>query len=440
MYQSARFFQSWFLSGFILALAVLAMPFNVSSAQAVPCGGPASPPCAPAPNSGGGASGQISVRIPVNDVVDLLRNRRSRIDYQDVALPESVAGQILFTYLGEEATARDIAQSSGMILIETYLITTLGISMGVAQIPAGTDPDTANQLYNNLMSDPRILSWQPNYIYQPLAPRRKPLPVQFRLAGYEKNAQLEPVTGRIALIDTPVDIYHPVFAGQTIYQEIIRDKAAAAQHGTAIASMLIGQGNIIGGAQGAEIFSYGAFAQTEGGKVPIAETRDLVKAIDKALQQRPAVVNLSFGGPKSDPLLSQLFNYAETLDTCLIAAAGNGGKDGVIPFPASHDYTLAIMAIDKRKRAYKHATPGEHVDLAAFGVNVLGASPENKYVITSGSSFATAFLSGMALRSGLCGKEGGPSAMRAAFTGNAIDLGPKGRDDVFGYGLFSLAE
>jgi hypothetical protein len=56
----------------------------------------------------------------------------------------------------------------------------------------------------------------------------------------------------------------------------------------------------------------------------------------------------------------------------------------------------------------------------------------------SGTSFATAIVSSAMLRQASCTTLRDTAAMGVAVAAKALDLGPKGRDDTFGEGLFHL--
>jgi len=62
-------------------------------------------------------------------------------------------------------------------------------------------------------------------------------------------------------------------------------------------------------------------------------------------------------------------------------------------------------------------------------------APENRYVISSGTSFASALVSGVAALMAERKPELSPEVAKAALMSTAQDLGPKGHDDQFGAGL-----
>jgi subtilisin family serine protease len=81
------------------------------------------------------------------------------------------------------------------------------------------------------------------------------------------------------------------------------------------------------------------------------------------------------------------------------------------------------------------ANRGSHVAIAAPGVDILVAAPGESYKMESGTSFAAAFVSGVAALVLERKPQAGPDAVKKALLSTARDLGPKGRDDQFGAGL-----
>ena len=86
----------------------------------------------------------------------------------------------------------------------------------------------------------------------------------------------------------------------------------------------------------------------------------------------------------------------------------------------------------------EQATQGDYVDLAAPGVEILTLAPGGRQPLTSGTSFATAFVSGgAALLLELFG-EVAPAELRRALFSSAEDLGARGRDASYRWGLIDL--
>ena len=317
-------------------------------------------------------------------------------------------------------------------VLETAAIDSIGLMMVVVQLPPGDSPAAAVE---RLRGEPGVVWAQPNHIYRSLG-AVGPLPRAFALQGLTPEVMSRPAVGTLAMIDTPVAINHEAFRGVRIEQQLFDSFAVAGAHGTAVAAIMMGAGVWPGSGQGARLVNLAAFRQAGGEGPSTSETRYLVKAFEAAGRLRPNVLNLSFGGPE-DRVLDTLVTALAARGVCLVAAAGNDGPVGRPPFPASHPAVLGVTAVDESLHIYPAATPGPQVAVAAIGVDLVAAVPGG-YRRVSGTSFASAFVSGALMHDTDCTRAGNPAAMRAGVAAAARDLGPRGPDDVFGAGLFRL--
>jgi subtilisin family serine protease len=169
------------------------------------------------------------------------------------------------------------------------------------------------------------------------------------------------------------------------------------------------------------------------GALPETTTEILLGAIDWAVRNGAKVLNLSFVGPKSGQL-QELLDETRRKGVVLVAAAGNGGPKAPPAFPAAFPGVIAVTAVDAADRRYEHANRGRYIAVAAPGVDILAPVEGGKHELVSGTSFATAYVSGIAALL----LERDPSLDAAAvarlIAAGADDLGPRGRDDDFGAG------
>jgi subtilisin family serine protease len=76
-----------------------------------------------------------------------------------------------------------------------------------------------------------------------------------------------------------------------------------------------------------------------------------------------------------------------------VAAAGNGGPGASAAYPAAYnDEVIAVTAVDRNQQLYDHANRGDYIDVAAPGVRIWTALPNNKEGALSGTSFAAPFV------------------------------------------------
>ncbi len=410
-----------------LALAILS---GAALAQAIPGTPPAQTP-APQGGGGGGGGGGFGVSV---DIGSLLKKRKAPtppaeppLEMRDADIPDYVPDQVIFILSGPTNSAALITKNARLTLIETYVLDEAGLTMVVAQLGAGDSVPSAQAR----LEKQKGVKWaQPNYQFQLLG---KLLPKRFALHAIPEKQPT--VSGKIAMIDAPIDLGHDNLKGASISQGVFGVSAAPALHGTVVSALLVGTGTYPGTAQGATLTSLAAFGSPEKG-ASLSRTSYLAKAMNEASRQRPDVLNLSFGGPV-DRLLGVMLDVIHKNGVCVSAAAGNGGPSGHILFPATHPNSLAVTAVDENLRVYTYASQGPRVDVSGIGVGLNAAVPGGRRAV-SGTSFATAVISGALLRMPACNGGRNPDAMKALVASQAQDLGAPGRDPVFGLGLFRL--
>jgi subtilisin family serine protease len=118
----------------------------------------------------------------------------------------------------------------------------------------------------------------------------------------------------------------------------------------------------------------------------------------------------------------------------MIAASGNAGAKSPPLFPAANPNVIAVSATDARDKLFEASNRGSYIALSAPGAEIFLPAPDQKYQITSGTSFAAAYVSGVAAL--MLERNGAlkPDDLRAILTRTARDLGSPGRDDLFGAG------
>jgi Subtilase family len=249
----------------------------------------------------------------------------------------------------------------------------------------------------------------------------------------EFPADTDQLSLRIGMIDSQVDTTHPSLDSTRIKTRSFAPKGAKLPtfHGTAIASIIAGNNEAYRGlAPSAEVYAAAVFQQDrERGE--IASTVSLVRALDWLISSGVDVVNLSLAGP-ANRLLEAALDRAVEREVMILAAAGNGGPVAAPMYPAAYSSVVAVTAVDAGRKVYRLANRGEYLDLAAPGVGLLHARAGGGYAASSGTSFAVPFAVTAAAR--LRWLNPGIDAL-AVLQQAAEDLGPPGRDEIYGYGL-----
>jgi subtilisin family serine protease len=237
----------------------------------------------------------------------------------------------------------------------------------------------------------------------------------------------------VAVIDSGIDASHPELQGVMAGQfDALGSTEGPHVHGTGIAGIIAAHGRLIGAAPAVHILGIRAFGVASSGAE--GTTFNIIKGLDWATSQGARIVNMSFAGP-SDPLMQRAMATARQKGAILIAAAGNAGPKSPPLYPAADPNVIAVTATDADDHLFPMANRGAYVAVAAPGVDILVPVPGGSYQVSSGTSFAAAYVSGVVAlilerRPRLL-----PDAAKRILLSTAKDLGPKGRDDQFGAGL-----
>jgi hypothetical protein len=243
---------------------------------------------------------------------------------------------------------------------------------------------------------------------------------------------------RIGMIDSKVDVSHPSLSNTQIKSRSFASRGADQPefHGTAIASILAANAaDYTGLAPKAEVYAASVFEQHDD-RGETASTVSLVRALDWLMSSGVDVVNISLAGPPNR-LLEAALKQAAQSDVIILAAAGNGGPVAQPMYPAAYESVVAVTAVDDGGQVFRLANRGEYLDLAAPGVRMLHARAGGGYTASSGTSFAVPFAATAAAR--LRHLQPGQDVLSILIE-SAQDLGPPGRDEIYGYGLLRPAK
>jgi subtilisin family serine protease len=292
-----------------------------------------------------------------------------------------------------------------------------------------------------LEADGIVASAQPNYLFSlqqdNATGAREAGAAQYQLEKLRLPQAHRIATGTdvlVAVIDSEVDTDHPELAGAVAGTfDTLQSPLKPDNHGTAIAGLIAARGKLTGAAPAAKILAIRSFKPRTAG-VAEGTTYNILKGLDWAAANNARIINMSFAGP-SDPAIHRSLEAAHKKGIVLIAAAGNAGPKSPPLYPAADPNVIAVTATDADDKLFPRSNRGRHITVAAPGAEILVASPDGRYNVSSGTSYAAAEVSGIAAlmlehRPGLT-----PDEVRAVFLATAHDLGPKGRDTLYGAGL-----
>ena len=296
------------------------------------------------------------------------------------------------------------------------------------------------QVMAALRRDPRVRLVQANFRYRAQAATSSPQVVlpQYALEKIALPQAHELARGRdvvVAVIDSAIDQTHPDLAGaiSLAFDAVGAPDRTVGFHGTAVAGIIRAQGVVAGVAPLASILAVRAFQVRNAGEAAETTSWILLRAIEWAVENKANVLNLSFVGPKDDTLHLAL-RSAAARRVIAVAAAGNNGPKAAPVYPAAYPEVIAVTAVDARDQRYAQANRGGYIAFAAPGVDVLAPVEKGKHSYLSGTSFATAYVSGIVALLLERNRELDTGAVIDLMTAGAEDLGPQGRDEDFGLG------
>jgi subtilisin family serine protease len=221
-----------------------------------------------------------------------------------------------------------------------------------------------------------------------------------------------------------------VLSGVTIVRHGCDGANFPAPHGTAVASLLVGQGDGFESViPGATVYASDIFCGHGAGSLSL-----LALALDWMAREKIPVVNVSLVGAKS-VLLTALVRAMTSRGFLLVAAVGNDGPTAPPLYPASYPDVVGVTGVDGKRRVLPEACRGEQVDFAAAGADIKAAAVGGGFEEIRGTSFATPIVAGLLARSLEAPDPAGAREALAALESTALDIGNNGRDPSYGKGL-----
>lgn len=248
----------------------------------------------------------------------------------------------------------------------------------------------------------------------------------------------------ITIVDSGVDPAHPEFAGRpnTTFFNTQTVFGREEYHGTIVASVAAAPANgagIVGVYPDAVLQVHDASADPRGINDSLAVTGILAAA-----SHCPGVINLSFGSVSQDSVLEDAILTAVHNGCLVVAAAGNAGESGSpLTFPAAWPHVFTVGATDENDQVTSFSTAGQGVDLAAPGVDVVGAVPLSRNPSgyqdgLAGTSFSAPMVSAAAAWIWTARPDLTAAQLAQVLRAGARDVGAPGFDTGTGWGLLDI--
>ena len=327
------------------------------------------------------------------------------------------------------------AKRLGFAVAESVKLSSLGVDIYRMTVPTGTSVAEARKI---LAREFPGLTVDANHQYETQALKDYAKQVARARIGWKKPPATCGSGVRLGMIDAPVDVKHPALKGQSIeYRSFHRKnrRPGKADHGTAIAAILIGRPEWGGLLPGADLKAVNMFEVNETGRT-VGNALALLKGVDWLAKQRVHVINLSVAGT-DNKAVRKAFGLAKKKKILMVAAAGNWGTDKKPAYPAAYKDVIAVTAFGAKRVIYKQANRGRYIDFAAPGVKIYTAVPGGGR-LQSGTSFASPYLAALMGFLVKSGTKKDSAKLRKLLSGRVQDLGDPGKDKVYGYGFVKL--
>ena len=236
----------------------------------------------------------------------------------------------------------------------------------------------------------------------------------------------------VAVIDSGVDASHPDLTDAVVANLDAANDNAPHAHGTGMAGAIAAHRSMLGTAPRVGLLTVRAFSVRPNSAD--GTTFNIIKGLDWAVERGARVINMSFAGP-SDPRLRDALARVAKRGVVLVAAAGNAGPQSPPLFPAADPNVIAVTATDVDDKLFSGANRGSHIAVAAPGVDILAPSTGGTYQFTTGTSVASAQVSGVVALLLERNPSLTPADVRRILTRTAKAIGPRGGERDYGSGL-----
>jgi len=286
------------------------------------------------------------------------------------------------------------------------IVSLLSVSMGIAGDTLATSSDIGNQIP---VAQARVPTANGSSLtdsalpaqFEALIPNDPYVGRQWALSQIQIQELWQSANGGseilVAILDTGIDQDHEDLDGKVVVEANFTDSPTLGDtygHGTHIAGIIAAYSNngvgIAGVAPESRLMNVKVADDTGG-----CQASTVARGIIWAVNNGASVINVSIEFKEPSSELEDAVNYAWSRGVVIIAAAGNEGNESPV-YPACYENCIAVAAIRQDDTLAPLSNYGDWIDVAAPGFNIYSTLPDNSYGYKSGTSFASAYVSGLA--------------------------------------------
>lgn len=301
---------------------------------------------------------------------ELVRSHRNQLEQDGDGQPVA-RGRLIA--LDPDAASLQNAASAGFFPLTEERHGDLGLRVVHLRVPRGL---SAREAMKRLRSVAPRIDADFDHVFEPAGGDLMPVAGALAAASAGDGSKIGMIDGGVAS--------HPSLANAAIEQNGFSGSPQPTGHGTAIASLMVGnQGVFRGAARGSSLL----VADVYGGSRAAGSATTVVRAFAWLASRRPEVINISLIGPPNR-LVARAINAVRARGIQVVAAVGNDGPAAPPQYPASYPGVIAVTGVDARGRALPEAGKATHLDFAAPGADMAAALPGEGYAKVRGTSFA----------------------------------------------------
>jgi subtilisin family serine protease len=299
---------------------------------------------------------------------------------------------------GDEPTAQNLIQAvlrfHGLTKVSQFTIQALNVEAVVAEFGPSRQLD---DVVTALSADNRIQSVQSIKPYTLMSYNDPYFALQNTVNGDQIDSIHQIATGKnvvVGIVDTGVDRRHPELTDNIVYSRNLVDDDQASfdsdEHGTAVAGVIASAADndlgIVGVAPDVQLMIFKACRQEKVSRRTSCDSLSIIEALSDVLVQQPDILNLSLSGPR-DAIIERLLREVYR-DGIVVLAAVDESRGLAGSFPANMEEVIAVGTA-------LNLGGGVANVLLAPGTDMLTTAPGATYGFKSGSSIATAYVSGI---------------------------------------------
>ena len=299
---------------------------------------------------------------------------------------------------GDEPTAQNLIQAvlrfHGLTKVAQFTIQALNVEAVVAEFGPSRQLD---DVVTALSADNRIQSVQSIKPYTLMSYNDPYFALQNTVNGDQIDSIHQIATGKnvvVGIVDTGVDRRHPELIDNIVYSRNLVDDDQASfdrdEHGTAVAGVIASAADndlgIVGVAPDVQLMVFKACRQEKVSRRTSCDSLSIIKALSDVLVQQPDILNLSLSGPR-DAIIERLLREVYR-DGIVVLAAVDESRGLAGSFPANMEEVIAVGTAINLGGGFANV-------LLAPGTDMLTTAPGATYGFKSGSSMATAYVSGI---------------------------------------------